>query len=72
VKIGDLVRLAENWDASIYVNALSMFECKTFPKGTTGLVIDLEVRGPTPGAFVLFEDETEVRWCPSEYIQIER
>ena len=72
MKIGDLVRLTENWDASIYVNALTMFECKTFPKGTAGLVIDLEVRGPTPGAFVLSEDETEVRWCPSEYIQIER
>ena len=71
MKAGDLVSLRMHYPASVFTHKKGL-EQIIISKGTTGLVISYEVRGPVPGVNVLFSSEDSVRWCPMEVLRIER
>lgn len=68
MKAGDLVSLRMHYPASVFTHKKGL-EQIIISKGTTGLVISCEVRGPVPGVNVLFSTEENVRWCPVEVLK---
>ena len=68
MRAGDLVSLRMHYHASVFTNNKGL-EQIIISKGTTGLVISCEVRGPVPGVNVLFSTEENVRWCPVEVLK---
>ena len=71
MKEGELVALSMNYPASVFTHNKGLMQT-IIPKGTTGLIISCEVRGPVPGVNILFSSEEKVRWCPVEVLRLER
>ena len=69
MKEGNLVLLRQNFPASVYTHERGLKE-KVFPKGTSGIVISMECRGPVPGAKVMFSPDKSIVWCPTELLKI--
>ena len=69
MKEGSLVETRSNFPSSVFTHKKGL-ERIIIPKGTTALVLSLEVRGPVPGANVLFSTDQEVQWCPLEVLKI--
>ena len=63
-----MVEMNSNWFHSVHMKETRSLTEEVIEKGTVGLVISSEVRGPTPGASVLFGEKEEVRWVPLEFI----
>ena len=70
MKVGNLVCLRQNFPASVYTHERGLTET-ILTKGTSGVIISIEIRGPVPGAKVMFnEDKTIVTWCPTEFLKV--
>lgn len=72
MKEGDMVEMNSNWFHSVHMKETRSLTEEVIEKGTVGLVISNEVRGPTPGANVLFGEKESVRWVPVEFLKIEK
>ena len=66
-----MVEMNSNWFHSVHMKETRSLTEEVIEKGTVGLVISSEVRGPTPGANVLFGEKEEVRWVPLEFMNIQ-
>ena len=69
MKEGSLVIINAHYPASVFSHLKGLEEV-ILSKGTSGLVISCETRGPVPGVNVLFGGEENVRWIPTEFLSI--